>query len=592
MKVFLQFFLISFELITGAASADQIFYPGTFDPFHQAHWSEVRLMSEKFPSDHIIVLPIHEAFYLNLAPDLRIPSLLTYNEKIEWIKRSVADLPRVEVSRLLKTIDDNPLDEISVAGQKFSGKTRILIGPDTLEKWKKLPQFEKFKRQFELLVTSDDRTPDLNRALRAEFLGDATIRFFDEEIPPIRSVSVNQTLMSGDGRNIENLLPTGAIAYVANNESDFNRVQKRFAGELETYVRANARTSLLPEFVKQGLPQPIADWISQDLSRLDLFARLGGADQRNLSHAALKLQRQLPVSLKSEFTNFFHANLFNISLKPEVRAKVQFLWVATNMLDSFRSFENRPGPLKTKTLKLLSQLQTLSWKVVWNVYKEYRGFAKRFWTDDVALLYRGDNLIVPPLSSDEWVTVYRGVAQRTGFDQMLKSWTETEGFISKTALQSRLAGADLEDAIAQSEAVFSQKPVAGQVVNQVVGDWVHDSSLISTSFDREIAERAAGIGGVVFTIHIPVSSGYFASDTGYWKNTHWEKSGNPNERLHEFTVKHRIRPDQIVSFEVVTSLPPTPVAGSFDATFRLVRSIPEIIARYCGRLIGRTQQPL
>lgn len=574
-----------FVFATASADAGTILYPGTFDPFHASHLAELRAAIERFPGDDAVVLPIQWAPYRPAVKEgkLQQPQLFGFEMKSNWIRAALADDPKVRVEGLLGSISEEPLLALTKAADQFGPDVKLLIGSDVLELWAGLPGFEELLKKVALIVSNDMRTPEVNASLKIQFANHSNVHFLKEDIPPVRSVDVNRALLADDAKALETMLPRGAIRWATIHPDLMRDAESRFIKELETYLRAFTREKILPEFVRAGMPQELADWIIEDDFRSGLLQRIGGGDQSGLSKAATRIQRTLPASLRSEYTRFLDTNLFAAALRPDIAELTKYCAVGSAILDAYRARMRRPGFVRAAALKVASSLQTASWTLIWKFYKRFRPYAKNSWTEEALNLDRGFAVWAPD-PGEGMITVYRGVNRRPHLDEFLKSWTEGDGFLSKIALEQRLSGKTLLESLAESRRHFEKRSVSANIVNQVVGDWVKSSSLISTSLDKSIAERAAGIGGYVLTIRVPVDQGYFANDFAYWENSTWKNVGNPNARLHEFDIRDRIPPENIIAYEMVEKLPDRPVAGSFETAMRLLRGVPARIRDRCLKL--------
>jgi hypothetical protein len=178
------------------------------------------------------------------------------------------------------------------------------------------------------------------------------------------------------------------------------------------------------------------------------------------------------------------------------------------------------------------------------------------------------------------ITLYRGVERKENISEILK-FTEENGFLSKVALSDYLENKDIEKALAASIGHANEHDLRTQVINHVIGDWVKETSLISTSFNKEVAIRSAGVGGYLFTIKIDIKKGIFASEPKYWSE--WHTKSNPNARLHEFMIPNQIKPENITQVEEVLSIPKEPLKDSFSTTFKMLKSIPW----YCNRFFKK-----
>ncbi|MBU3537163.1 hypothetical protein KHT87_22325, partial [Alkalihalobacillus clausii] len=88
--------LFVFPRVATIADAAELFYPGTFDPFHNTHYQEVLGELKKDPSLKVTILPVEDAFY-NRQAGLPRPLFFPYDDKVAILRDSFSGYPHVQV---------------------------------------------------------------------------------------------------------------------------------------------------------------------------------------------------------------------------------------------------------------------------------------------------------------------------------------------------------------------------------------------------------------------------------------------------------------------------------------------------------------
>ncbi len=268
--------LLPMLLLGAPARSDEIVYAGTFDPFHNTHYDEVRGTLRAFPSAKLRILPIASAYY-NRFEGVDQPQLFPYDLRARLIEDSFAGQSRVSVRKDLRTIEGDVLGTFIRYLESIRDPKRfLLVGPDVLNTWKDLPDFERLLSSASLIVTEDPRDPDLGRALQERFSGNPRIRFFNPEVEGIRSVDLNRSVITGDLEKVRTLAPPAFADFLERHPEEREAITLDYLKRLRDYSRHLVRHESIPLFRKKltGDSAALIAAIEGDVTLQDELARM------------------------------------------------------------------------------------------------------------------------------------------------------------------------------------------------------------------------------------------------------------------------------------------------------------------------------
>lgn len=582
-----------------------LIYPGSFDPFHNTHFEEISAVMKAKPEEKVYILPIDKAYYNTVSKNLKagFGTFLNFDHKREIISKYFP-----------KEINQNIFignDLVNISNEIFATlrnvfrhypDPKIVIGLDAFERWSSLDGFESFLGDHHIIIslTSDEymHIHRLREKISEKFSRHfKKIEYIETVRDSIRSYGVNLNLFKNTWENISPLMHPDALAYLEKS-SEVKELIESHVDRMRRYLLENNKSLLIPLIFSQveldpSMRRRIME--EKNLSEISqILLSLNGRDTHAISQTSWRLFRYLQkkslLDHKSKFYKNFYSIMMNIFLKPEI-AGITSANYLTNQL--VMAHESRPSKLlegfsemKDKTLSIA---QILSWSLIWNGYKKLNAMANVLGYKDSST-YVFSNEHEPLWKSEAMpnkVIVYRGVTSGRHLEAFKKLYDQA-GFVSKVALNAMLMeGKSIEEALEASQVHLESGKYKNAVVNHVIGNWMDKTALISTSFSKEVAIRSARVNGLVFTIEISLDKGLMASDPGYWNEYHSDGI-NPNTRLEEFIVMHQIPVENVLKIEEVKSedMPTQPLAGSFEATWYTLKSLPWHISQ-CMRLFAR-----
>ena len=125
-----------------------ILFGGSFDPIHLGH---IEIIKKASKIDKVIVLPN----YLNpLKEKFSAPA----NLRLKWIKKSIRNIPNVEVSdyEIKQNKPCYTIDTIKYFRQ-FYDKISFIIGADNLETLNRWKNIEELKNLVEFIIVTRDK---------------------------------------------------------------------------------------------------------------------------------------------------------------------------------------------------------------------------------------------------------------------------------------------------------------------------------------------------------------------------------------------------------------------------------------------------
>lgn len=186
------------QLLCVLCSSTEIYYPGTFDPFHNTHLHEVTKAAELFEHSQIYICPIETAYYNTLPNGTRRPLLIPYETTIALLSETFAAHKSIKPSRALRHIDVHIFESLKkLACESQDPDLYLLIGTDILSIWKNLPHFDSVRDRFKFLVSRDARNPSLTSQLEKEFALDPNFTFITADVIGIRSTQLINALFEG-----------------------------------------------------------------------------------------------------------------------------------------------------------------------------------------------------------------------------------------------------------------------------------------------------------------------------------------------------------------------------------------------------------
>lgn len=571
-----------------------IIYPGSFDPFYQTHYEEISKAITQLSDDEVVIYPISQAFQAEAI------SLFPHRLKIEIIKSYFPQNKNIKIENDLKVITKEVFYILDNIGKKHPNP-KFLIGIDTLDIWLNLDGFEKFIEQNKLIVSLETNNGKLNAQIKEIFNErfsrySNNINFMELTSNPLRQLGINIELQKTNYEILKQFTNQKTHELVKNNNE--------FEFQLENYIRisqnhlvTNINQNIVPLLKKHLNNAKFSNFIKKRTNLdqvIHILSQLNGKSMYEIGQVSWELFDLLRsnniINKSEEIYNSFYTIMSSIFLLPTVQKLTSIYFIQNKMIKNYEM--GKQQSLFQKNLnKALSKLQLLSWSFIWNSYKRLNNLAKSVGIKDRKTFNFMHNYI-PLVHTNEVplghkIIVYRGMAQGSDLEK-LKTDINNHGIISRIALNDYHQDGDKIKAIQASKNYFDQEKISSLVVNHIVGDWTNNTPFISTSFNKEVAIRSAGIGGIVFTIEVSLNQGYIANDPGYWIG-YGDKNGiNPNTRLSEFLIPHQIPAGAILKMEEVTEgdLPKQPLEGSFQATFRALKNIPWYINQ-CLRIFSK-----
>jgi len=228
--------LILSVVLSLVCRASEIYYPGTFDPFHHTHFNEVLEAQKLIAGSRVIITPVEFAYYSKLRDGTLRPVLVEYNTRLTLIAQSFINHQDISVSDYLRNIEKNVFEDLEkMANESSDPEKYLLIGVDVLALWKELPNFDKLRRSYRFLISRDERAQQQTSLLENLFARDKDFTFFSADKASIRSTRVTDRLFAHDS-NLGELVPAPFVNYF----SDFFRLERtlnRFWIECITFAR-------------------------------------------------------------------------------------------------------------------------------------------------------------------------------------------------------------------------------------------------------------------------------------------------------------------------------------------------------------------
>ena len=516
-----------------STQSEVIYYPGSFNPFHQTHFDEVMGALKTYPDSEIVILPIERTYYNNPHH----PRVLSYEKSLEFIATSFRPIKEVKISSDMRVIKSDVFHELS---GKCNGISKILVGADVLHLWTGFAGFSNFLKKCKLIVSEDPKTLDLNMALRHKFRDNPNIEFTDYQTKGIRSfANVQKEISQGDFSS----LPKSSLDWIAKHQEE---IIISFYDNLDSQLLTEFNTKIKPQLIDNGVPERLIEYmLSNKSTRLKSYGLLIGdlsiiGDLLN----EMILHRSQLIENKENFYSSVITYMSQLDYRPNVYTQNNFNLLLE--LDS-RNKKSRGRPLE-ETNKLFKRLRIYFWAWAHNADKKFNIIKRKLFSFDME--NNSPSFKNTPMTNDGYITLYRGVSAHPDLAERTSFW-KRNGFLSKTALREHLNGKTIEESLKTSTSSLDELGPQKAVVNHILGDWKTKTSLISTTLNQKLAMQYAGKDGILVTIRIPVRDVIFTNDLQYWIGTPFEEKGNPKRSYNEVLVPHRIRPNQIVSIQTV-----------------------------------------
>lgn len=571
--------------------AETVLYPGSFNPFHRTHFEEVENTLTFNPSGKVIILPIEEASYTRdeAHQQLRV-RLFSFPLEISFINKSFEDNRRVRASEDLRFISGDPVESLLTYSKTLSDPdVSILVGPDVVEKWRKSSKFTPLLERVKLIVTTDPKNTALTTSLRNQFRGNERVIFNELPSSGIRGGEVRSSVILLS-HSLHDLLPPKLGAYLMDNPQILRDAIGNYQKRLFIHLEKDLQRTILPTLLENGLPPKIVDFFLKNPSLAFPLLEINPEDSASVAYAAERLRSTLPPHLRKEEAQTLISDLIVAIERSQVRDLLNSR-KATSEHTLYRLLEgsSHPSPHKTK-----SQRTSILSDPFGTWHKGLTSLMRPLTQLDIS-----DSPEIKALSEKErpgFLEVYRGVKDRKDMDGLVQEILKS-GFVSKVALSSLKLGAT-DGGLSASEQVLFRRGIQSAILEHVFGDYHTSSPFVATTLNRKIAEGFAGKKGFVFKIRVPIKDGYFLNDLVFWKNTPWEKEGNPFRHLNEFIIPHRIEPKQIVEarqvIEELSSLPQVPLVQRAKAVkivpFKLKTSLQKMTEQFCIGLLHRVSR--
>ena len=566
--------------------AETILYPGSFNPFHRTHFEEVENALSFNPGSTVTILPIEEAVYTKdeAHQPLRV-RLFSFPLEMSFIHKSFEANNRVHTSEDLRVISGDPVESLLNFSKSLSDPdVSILVGPDVVEKWSQSPKFSALITRVKLLVTTDPKNAGLSTALKNQFQSNQKVVFVDLPSSGIRGGEVRTSVISRS-HSLYKLLPPKLGDYLKDHPNILQEAIGNYQKRLFIFLEKDLQRNILPTLMENGLPQKLGAFFLKNPSLAFPLLTINPEDSVSVAHAAEKLRSHLPPHLRQEEAQTLISDLVVATQK----LPVQELLNSRNRTSEHRLYQilhgsSQPSPRSNKSHRN-------------SVFSDPFGTWNGGLTDLMRPLTQldiSDSPEVTALAQKEkpgFLEVYRGIKNRKEIDALVDEILKS-GFVSKVALNSLKRGAS-DGGLSASEQDLFRRGIQSAILEHVFGDYHTTSPFVATTLDRKIAEGFAGKGGFVFKIRTPVQKGYFLNELVFWKNTPWEKEGNPFHHLNEFIIPHRIEPEQIVEarkvIEDTLPLPEVPLIQRAKALkivpFKLKTSLQKTTEQFCSRIL-------
>lgn len=567
--------------------AETILYPGSFNPFHRTHFEEVENALSLKPGGRIIILPIEEAAYTRDIDNqpLRV-RLFSFPQELSFIAKSFEDNPRVQASDDLRIISGDPVESLLTYSKSISDPDLfILVGPEVVEKWVVSPQFNQLLDRARLIVTTDPKDQMLTDSIKRQFQTNERLLFNELPTSGIRGGDVRNSVASRPHSSTHELFSPKLGKYFQNHPNVLPDALEDYRKRLIVYLERDLQQNILPAIVENGLPRRVGEFFIQNPSLASPLFAINPDDMASVAEAAEKLRSHLPQTLQKAEAQTFILDLVSAISEPRLFGLLKSRSGTTErMLFRILNKSSFPPPKNKEELKRKS--------IFFDPFGTWHGFLTSL-MKPLTQLNISDPPEITALSRKEskgYIEVYRGVKNRANLDPLIQDILRL-GFVSKVALKSSQSGAP-NGGISSSEQDLLKRGIQSALLEHIFGDYHNTSPFVATTLKKEIAEGFAGKEGYVFKIRVPINEGYFLNDLVFWKNTPWEKTGNPFRYLNEFIVPHKIGADQILeAYKVVEEPLPLPTVPLIQRTqslkiipFKFRTALEQTTIRWCTHL--------